>query len=98
MREELDYISNSKKEDRIIITGITSKTPMPTSSEEKKKWLNDIVGEVINKIVPDSSKHIVFTSLGSRQSRAIPLVEVKFANKETAFKIWKEGGRGGRAV
>ena len=89
MREELDYISNSKKEDRIIITGITSRTPMPTSNEEKKKWLNEIVGEVINKIVPDSSKNIVFTSLVSRQSKAIPLVEVRFDNKETAFNIRK---------
>jgi hypothetical protein len=35
-REELDYISNSKKEDRIIITGLSSNTPMPLNHEEKK--------------------------------------------------------------
>ena len=35
-REELDYISNSKKEDRIIITGLSSNTPMPQNHEEKK--------------------------------------------------------------
>ncbi len=55
---------------------------MPTSSEEKKKWLIDIAGKV-------SSKHTVFTSLGSRNSRSIPQVEDKFANKETALKIRK---------
>ena len=36
MREELDYISNAKKEDKIIITGLSSKTLMPTAGDEKK--------------------------------------------------------------
>jgi hypothetical protein len=36
IREEIDFITNAKKEDRIIITGLTSKTPMPMQSEEKK--------------------------------------------------------------
>ncbi len=62
---------------------------MPTSSEEKKKWLNDIVGKILDKIVLDSYKDIVFTSLGSRNSRVILLVEVKFTSKETALKIRK---------
>ena len=90
IREELDYISNSKKEDKIIITGLTSKTPMPTTSEEKKKWLNQIVGETLEKIVPDSSKHVIFTSLGSRNARVIPFVEVKLDSREMAFRIRKE--------
>jgi hypothetical protein len=37
MREELDYISNAEKEDKIIITGLSSKTLMPTASDKKKK-------------------------------------------------------------
>ena len=36
IREEIDFMANAKKEDRLIITGLTSKTPMPTQSEEKK--------------------------------------------------------------
>lgn len=36
VREELDLVSNTKKEDRIVITGLTSKTPMPDGFEEKK--------------------------------------------------------------
>ena len=36
VREELDLVSNTKKEDRIVITGLTSKTPMPEGFEEKK--------------------------------------------------------------
>ena len=90
IREEMDYISNTKKEDRIIITGLTSKTPMPKASEEKKKWLDNIVGEVLERIVPDASKHVVFSSLGSRNSRVIPLVEVKLDSRELAVKVRKD--------
>ena len=36
MREEIDYIANVKKEDKIIITGLSSKVPMPGESEGKK--------------------------------------------------------------
>jgi hypothetical protein len=38
IREELDFASNTntKKEDRIIITGLTCLTPAPTLSEEKR--------------------------------------------------------------
>ena len=36
IREEIDFIANMKKEDKIIITGLTSKIPMPTQSEEKR--------------------------------------------------------------
>jgi hypothetical protein len=37
IREELDMISNAKKEDRLIITGLTSQTPPPIIFEERKK-------------------------------------------------------------
>jgi hypothetical protein len=90
IREELDFISNSKKEDKIVITGLTSKIPMPKASEEKRKWLDKIVGVVLEKIVPDSSKHVIFTSLGSRNSIVIPLVEVRLDSRELAMKIRKE--------
>ena len=36
IREELDSIINEKKEDRIVITGLSNRTPMPTGLEEKK--------------------------------------------------------------
>jgi CO dehydrogenase nickel-insertion accessory protein CooC1 len=36
IRKELDFQANIKKEDRIIMTGLTSKTPMPNQAEEKK--------------------------------------------------------------
>ena len=36
IREELDHLSNVRKEDRIVITGLTSRIPSPIALEEKK--------------------------------------------------------------
>ncbi len=68
IREELDHTANSRKEDKIIITGLTSKTPMPKSSVDKKNWLDKIVGDVLDRIIPNTSKHVIFASLGSRNA------------------------------
>ena len=35
LREELDQIANVRKEDRIIITGLTNTTPMPTEPSQR---------------------------------------------------------------
>ena len=56
----------------------------------KNKWLDKIVGDVLDKIVPNASKHVIFASLGSRNARIIPLVEVKLDSREMAVKIRKE--------
>jgi hypothetical protein len=63
---------------------------MPRASEEKRMSLRKIVGDVLDKIVPDSTKHIIFWSLGNRNTRVIPLVEVKLDNRDLALKIHKE--------
>jgi hypothetical protein len=34
----------------MIISGMTSKVPRPTSTEERKKWLKDIVAKVLDSI------------------------------------------------
>jgi hypothetical protein len=90
IREEIDFIANVKKEDRIIITGLSSKVPMPREGDDKKKWLNDIVGEVLNKIEPGASQHVLFASMGSRNQKYIPLVEVRLDSRELATKIRKQ--------
>jgi hypothetical protein len=36
IREELDFQANIRKEDRIIMTGLSSQTPMRHSAEEKR--------------------------------------------------------------
>ena len=90
VREEIDFNANIKKEDRLIMTGLTSATPMPAPADEKKAWLKNIVSLVLNQIEPNSGDHIVFVSLGHKNSQDIPLAEVKLDSAELALKIRKQ--------
>ena len=88
--EAQDTELNKSREDRIVINGLTNAIPMPILAEEKEKWKNEMVAEVVNSIVPGSAARIVFVNLGGNRDRAIPLCEVKFADRETAIKIRKD--------
>ena len=90
IREELDSISNSKKEDRIVVTGLTNSVPMPQSIDGKRKWLNEMVAKTLDGIVPGSSANIQFVDLGKKNSREIPLVEVKMRSREAAVAIRRQ--------
>ncbi len=86
IREELDFISNVKKEDRIIITGLTSKDPIPVVFDEKKKWMAAIVKSLLDIIDPDLNKEILFINQGKSNGRDIPMAEVRFSSTECAKK------------
>jgi hypothetical protein len=58
---------------------------MPAQGKERIRWLNGIISDVRDKIVPDASKLILFASQGSRNKNYIPLVEVKMSSKELAM-------------
>ena len=90
VREELDCISNMKKEDRIIVTGLTSKNPIPEGIEEKKKWIKNLVGEVLNQIETGSSDQILSVIQGWQGSNNIPLAEVRMSSAEVAAKIRRQ--------
>ena len=42
IREEIDMLINTKKEDRLVLTGLTNSIPMPFDVDAKKKWLHDM--------------------------------------------------------
>ena len=87
VREELDLVTNSKKEDRIVITGLTSKTTKPEGYEDQKKWLRNIIDTLLNQIVLGSSEKIIFINQGRNWGRDIPMAEIKMDSRESAFKI-----------
>ena len=89
IREELDSIANTKKENRIIITGLTNPVPMPAESGAKYQWLNDMVCSILNKIDPDNPGRILFISHGKNDGRAVPMVEVKIDSAEAALRVRK---------
>ena len=97
IREEQDYQLNIKKEDRLLIMGMSSETRQPAGQTEAKKWLHDIVSEILNKIVPESADHIQFVNAirGARgETRGeVPVCEAKMKEKEWAVKIRREFGK-----
>ena len=87
MREELDAIGNINKEDRLIITGMVNKVPMPQGFQDKKKWVLDMVGDVVNRIEEGAAGKIIWANQGRRNEREIPMAEVKMESKEVARRI-----------
>ena len=87
MREDIDTISNINKEDKIIISGMTSETPKPTGKVEAKDWLKDIVSKILNSIEPGISSEIIFISQGRSNNKEIPLAEVRMSSREVAIRI-----------
>ena len=90
MREDIDSISNTNKEDRMLITGLTSKTPKPTGAEDARKWLKDIVSEILDKIEIGSSAKIAFITQGRSRDREVPLAEVRMSDREVAKRLRKK--------
>jgi hypothetical protein len=88
-REETDAGTNRNKEDRLIMNGITSATPLPTDPRERIEALKKIAGEVFGSLIPDFQGKIVYLSQGKGQSEPIPMLEVRLERTEHALAIRK---------
>ena len=93
IREELDFLANVKKEDRVVVTGLTSNVAMPTGLDEGKRWVDDIVKTALEGIVSGSANMIQFINSGRSYRGEVPVCEVKMKEKGWAEKIRKEFGK-----
>ena len=93
IREELDFLANAKKEDRVVVTGLTSLVSMPTGLDEGKRWVHGIVESALNQIVEGSASMIQFINSGRSYRGEVPVCEVKMKEKGWAEKIRKEFGK-----
>ena len=100
VREELDFISNGKKEDRLLVIGLTSSERRPDGLAEGKKWLQDIVGAALNRLIQGSNEKIQFVNpvrgaegFQNLENNELPVCEVKMKEREWALKVRKEFGR-----
>jgi hypothetical protein len=88
-REELDTIANKAKEDRVVITGLTSASPPPVEWAQRKEWLRKLVIETLKKVYPTFSGNLGFINQGKNNGRDIPMVEAKCESVEVAIAIRK---------
>jgi hypothetical protein len=89
LREEMDFATNKQKEDRIVVTGLTSSVPPPTDPAAKKLWIRKIVEDIFKKISPDFAGVIHYINQGKSNGRMIPLVEVKLDSAANALILRK---------
>jgi hypothetical protein len=87
LREEIDSTANKSREDRVVVTGITSKTPLPTDNRQKIEKLKQLVAEVFEAIKPGYKGKIIYASQG--RDLSFPMVEVKIDKVELAVEIRK---------
>jgi len=89
LKEESDSAANKLKEDRVIITGITSKTVPPTEPEERKVWIKTIAMDIFKMLIPDFPGEIHFVNQAKNNGLHIPMIEVKLNSVESAANIRK---------
>ena len=53
-RGELDYLTNSKKEDMIVVTGMTSTIAKPSDQIEARKWIRGTLDQTVPRLHTDS--------------------------------------------
>jgi hypothetical protein len=88
LREEVDSNANRSREDRVVITGITSKDPLPTENRPRIERLKELAAEVFQAIKPGFKGKILYASQG-RNTETLPMVEVKLDSVEYAVEIRK---------
>jgi hypothetical protein len=93
LREEADFIVNKSKQDRVVVFGLSSKSPLPASKPDRIKFLKALVMEQFLKIKPDFDGSINFISHLNFSGDRIPAVECRMNSVEKAIEIRKECGR-----
>jgi len=93
LREEADFNVNKSKQDRVVVFGLTSKTPLPASKPDRIKALKDLVMQQFLRIKPGYDGSINFISHLNFAGDRIPAVECRMNSVEKAIEIRKECGR-----
>jgi hypothetical protein len=88
IREEMDSTANRSREDRVVVTGIICKDPLPTENRQRIEKLKELVAEIFEAIKPGFSGKILYASQG-RNSDTLPVLEVKLDKIEHAVSIRK---------
>ena len=89
MREEIDSTANRSREDRVVVTGITCKTPLPRDNRQRIEKLKELAKEVFESIKPGFKGQILYASQGRNNDHMLPMVEVKMDKVEYAVEIRK---------
>ena len=87
-REELDYINNRKKENKIMVTGISSNTTPPRGGTERLEWIKKVIMSLFGMLHSGSEKKIkgIYQRKGFGE---LPAAEVVMDSEITAWEVRK---------
>ena len=74
IREELDFIANTRKEDRTMITRMTTTLPKPAGQVEARGWIRAVAEANLEPILKGTKDMIQFVSANRS---AVPTCEIK---------------------
>ena len=89
IREEIDSTANRTREDRVVVTGITCKSPLPRDNRQRIEKLKELTKEIFETIKPGFKGKILYASQGRSNDHMLPMVEVKLDKVEFAVEIRK---------
>jgi hypothetical protein len=87
--EEIDSLGNKSKEDRLVMSRLKSKTPMPAENRARINWLKDLAMKIFGQVVTDFPGKVFYLSQGKQQDLLLTVVEVKRDKVEHALAIRK---------
>jgi len=88
-REEMDATSNRSKEDRVVMTGLKSKNPIPADNRARIDWLKKIAMDIFKELIQGFPGKILYLSQGKNADRFLPMIECKMDKVEHAVAIRK---------
>ena len=88
-REETDANTNRAKEDRMVLNGLKSATPLPADSRLRIEALKTLATGIFESLIPGFTGKIVYQTQGKSQGQPIPMVEIRMENPEQALCIRK---------
>jgi len=89
LREELDTVSNKAKEDRVVLSGLVCKKPIPSEIKARTQFLSEVAMEIFNFLCPDFTGKITFISQGRTGDHMLPMAEVRLDSVVAANLVRK---------
>jgi hypothetical protein len=89
LREETDANTNKAKEDRLVMNGLKSSTPIPDEPRLRIEALKALAVKIFDQLIPGFDGKIVYLSPGKQQGQPIPMVEIKMDKPEQAIALRK---------
>jgi len=100
MKEESDTDLNRSREDRVVITGLSSPTGAPSTHAEKKRHYSELITRLVAVACASSEVQpkVVDVYINLRKDRGTPLVEARFDTVQGAQIFRREGVKLAKAL